>query len=172
MEVGTILGMAGLKNSSTSKLIQFTNKLQLPKLTKNTPIKNALDEVMRNYGGGTITHSCIDFLLGNKGQVSFDTFFPQKLRLTKPLKVDNIIIITDEEQNPGSKFYKKLMEYKTKINPKVKTFIIDVSPYGDRLTPPDIEDVFYIYGWNTSVLNLISYGVKGYDKCLEEVESQ
>ena len=58
-----------------------------------------------------------------------DTGAPVKELIARKRKVDNIIIITDEQQNTGSPFYKELARYRKVMNTNVKAFIIDISPY-------------------------------------------
>lgn len=70
-------------------------------------------------------------------------------------KVDNLIVITDGEQNRGAPFADVLAKYKATVNAKVKVFIMDVSPNLDAITPDD-SNVTYIYGWSDEALKFIS----------------
>jgi 60 kDa SS-A/Ro ribonucleoprotein len=76
--------------------------------------------------------------------------------------VDNIIVITDEQQNAGNPFYKALGEYRRKVNGHVKVFVIDVAPYRSALVPPADPLTFYVYGWSDTVLQYISFAIQGY----------
>lgn len=75
-------------------------------------------------------------------------------------KVDNIIIITDEQQNTGSTLWGAIMTYRQNINRDVKVFVIDVSPYKSSMAPLD-KNVFLIYGWGDQVINYISSVTNG-----------
>lgn len=77
-------------------------------------------------------------------------------------KVDNIILITDEQQNSGSEFYHVLQDYRRKFNPNTKAFIVDVSPYRTGMVPSDDDKTFYVYGWSDTVLNYIALGSRGF----------
>ncbi|HEY8464276.1 MAG TPA: TROVE domain-containing protein [Bacillota bacterium] len=77
-------------------------------------------------------------------------------------KVDNIIIITDEQQNTGSPFYKELVKYRKKFNAATKAFVIDLAPYRSGMVPPSDPLSYYIYGWSDQVLQYISFATNGY----------
>jgi 60 kDa SS-A/Ro ribonucleoprotein len=84
-------------------------------------------------------------------------------------KVDNIVMITDEQQNTGRPFYGELLKYKANINKDVKAFIIDISPYREAMTPKE-KNVFYIYGWSDKVLNFISMASEGFGSMTEVID--
>lgn len=86
-------------------------------------------------------------------------------------KVDNIIIITDEQQNAGSSFYSALVEYRKKVNRDVKAFVIDIAPYRNSMVPPTDKNTFYIYGWSDQVLKFISSAAKGYGTMVDEIKN-
>ena len=87
---------------------------------------------------------------------------PVKRLMETRNKVDNIIIVTDEQQNSGSHLWSTIMDYRNKVNRNVKVFVIDVSPYKSSAVPPD-DKVFLIYGWGDQVLNYISNVTNGLD---------
>lgn len=84
--------------------------------------------------------------------------------------VDQIIMITDEQQNHGSQFYKELQTYRHQINRNAKAFIIDIAPYRNAMVPPEDMRTFYIYGWSDLVLSFISRAVKGYSGMVQHIE--
>jgi 60 kDa SS-A/Ro ribonucleoprotein len=71
-------------------------------------------------------------------------------------KADNLIILTDGEQNAGRSFSDALAEYLHKVNRKVRLFVIDVSPYNKAMVPINAPGCYYIYGWSDQVLQYIS----------------
>ncbi|MFD2611283.1 TROVE domain-containing protein [Paenibacillus gansuensis] len=85
-------------------------------------------------------------------------------------KVDQIIIITDEQQNAGSPFYEELSRYRAKVNPEVKAFIVDIAPYRHAMVPSRDTRTFYIYGWSDTVLSYIAQTVQGYGTMMEKVD--
>ncbi len=99
-----------------------------------------------------------------------DTGAPvEKLRKDN-IYVDNIIIITDEQQNTGSPFYKELEKYRRSINPNTKAFVIDIAPYRSAMIPPTDKNTHYIYGWSEAVLHYIAMSIKGYDNMIEDID--
>lgn len=85
-------------------------------------------------------------------------------------KVDNIIIVTDEQQNSGSHLWSAVMNYRNRVNRNVNVFVIDVSPYKASAVPPD-DKVYLIYGWGDQVLNYISNVTNGLDTQVKAVDS-
>ncbi|HLO11096.1 MAG TPA: TROVE domain-containing protein [Pseudoneobacillus sp.] len=103
--------------------------------------------------GGTDTGACLRDMISRKK------------------KVDNIIIITDEQQNAGSSFYSALLTYRKQVNKDVKAFIIDIAPYRNSMVPPTDKNTFYIYGWSDQVLKFISSAAKGYGTMVDEIRN-
>lgn len=98
-----------------------------------------------------------------------DTGAPvEKLRKDN-IYVDNIIIITDEQQNTGSPFYKELEKYRRSINPNTKAFVIDIAPYRSAMIPPTDKNAHYIYGWSETVLHYIAMSSEGYSNMVEDI---
>lgn len=101
-----------------------------------------------------------------------DTGAPiRKLRLDKEV-VDNIIMITDEQQNSGNSFFAELLQYRRSINPRVKTFIIDISGYRQAMVPKDDPNTFYIYGWSDQILSYISKASKGFGTIVDAIKAK
>ncbi len=100
-----------------------------------------------------------------------DTGAPMRKLTAKKEKVDNIILITDEQQNTGSPFYGELKAYRKKVNPEARAFIIDIAPYRTAVVPPVDQLTYYIYGWSDTVLQYISYAINGYGDMAGRVRS-
>ncbi|MEO2202362.1 TROVE domain-containing protein [Paenibacillus pabuli] len=100
-----------------------------------------------------------------------DTGAPVSRLISMDKKVDNIIIITDEQQNTGRPFYKEFLRYRNNLNRGTKAFIIDVSPYQNAVTPKE-DGVYYIYGWSDKVLNFISMASEGFDSMSQFIHQQ
>jgi len=86
-------------------------------------------------------------------------------------KADNIILITDEQQNAGRPFVDRLDEYRQKVNRKAKAFIIDVAPYMTALVPPTDPLTYYCFGWSDAVLRYVSMATKGWGRFVDVVRS-
>ena len=82
---------------------------------------------------------------------------------------DTLIIVTDEQQNTGSPFYKQLRKHRREINPEARAFVIDVSPYGSAMTPPDDGKTWYCYGWSDQIVSFIALALRGYGDLVETV---
>lgn len=98
-----------------------------------------------------------------------DTGAPVRKLIQERKKVDQIIIITDEQQNSGSSFYEELKRYRSKVNRDVKAFIVDIAPYRYAMIPVQDPQTFYIYGWSDTVLAFIAQSVQGYSTLVERV---
>jgi 60 kDa SS-A/Ro ribonucleoprotein len=90
--------------------------------------------------------------------------------------VDTIIMMTDSESwadrwvgdSPGT--VGALRKYKAEINPEVKTFLIQLMPYGHRLVEESEPNCNYIYGWSPDVVRYIGYQVESQTQ-LEKVKA-
>jgi 60 kDa SS-A/Ro ribonucleoprotein len=98
-----------------------------------------------------------------------DTGAPVRKLIRERKKVDQIIIITDEQQNSASPFYEQLNLYRSKVNRDVKAFIVDIAPYRHAMVPDQEPQTFYIYGWSDTVLSYIAQTVQGYSTLMERV---
>ncbi len=99
-----------------------------------------------------------------------DTSLGLKHLLKEQKKVDNIILITDEQQNVGVPMYDLFYQYQQRINPEARLFIIDVSSYGNALTPQD-SHIYYIYGWSDHVLDFIGLSTQGWDNMAQYIRA-
>lgn len=100
-----------------------------------------------------------------------DTGAPVRTLIHKKEKVDNIIIITDEQQNNGSPFYRELLAYRNKISPSAKAFVVDIAPYRSAMVPPADKLSWYVYGWSDTVLQYISMACQGFGGMVEKVRN-
>jgi 60 kDa SS-A/Ro ribonucleoprotein len=100
-----------------------------------------------------------------------DTGAPVEKLREDNLYVDNIIIITDEQQNTGSPFYKELEKYRYTINPDTKAFVIDIAPYRSAMVPPTDKNTHYIYGWSETALEYVAMSVEGYGSMIEDIKN-
>jgi len=90
-----------------------------------------------------------------------DTTLPLRQLLAERDAVDNIVLITDEQQNQGTPFMDVLEEYRRKVNDRVRVFILDVAPYRNALTP-NHPLIWYVYGWSDQALAFISTVSRGF----------
>lgn len=82
---------------------------------------------------------------------------------------DNIVIVTDEQQNTGSPFYRELRRYRKKVNEDARAFVVDVAPYGGAMVPTEDEKTFYCFGWSDNIISFIAQNTEGYKDLAAEV---
>ena len=100
------------------------------------------------YGGGTSLSAPIKWLIAEKEPV------------------DTIIAFTDNEEWVGEGFLEAFLEYKQRVAPHVKAYFVTLLPYRDYPVPPQMEDVYFVFGWNDNVLRYITTDPK---KQMEEI---
>lgn len=84
-------------------------------------------------------------------------------------KVDNIVLITDEQQNAGSPFHKVLDDYRRRVNADAKCFIVDLSPYRNAIVPSTDDKTFFVYGWSDQALSFVSMAAQGWGTFVDVV---
>ncbi len=98
-----------------------------------------------------------------------DTGAPLRLMTRKRSFADNIVIITDEQQNTGSPFRRELANYRAKINPKTRVFVVNVAPYRGAMVPSSDPLTTYCYGWSDQIVSFIARASSGYADLVGEV---
>jgi 60 kDa SS-A/Ro ribonucleoprotein len=99
-----------------------------------------------------------------------DTSLPVRQLLAEKHETDNIVLITDEQQNTGTPFLDVLDEYRRKVKADVRVFILDVAPYRNAVTPQD-PNTFYVYGWSDQALRFIAMAAHGFGGQVEAIRS-
>lgn len=150
LEIGAVFALALYKKTRGNSLFWlFNHEVHDAKPSKRDSILGQAEHIRAS--GGT------------------DTGAPVRKLLQERKRVEQIIIITDEQQNSGSPFYLELAQYRAKVNPEVKAFIVDIAPYRHALVPQTDRNTFYIYGWSDTVLSYIAQSVQGYASMTEQV---
>ncbi len=91
------------------------------------------------------------------------------LRRTNTI-VDRIIAFTDSEEWVGSSFIDEFYFYKTTIAPKCKAYLVKLIPSGHDVAPPNLTDVYFIYGWNENVLRYVTGDLESQMEEVEKIE--
>ncbi|WNF07546.1 TROVE domain-containing protein [Brevibacillus borstelensis] len=152
LQIGSVFALALFKKTKGNSLFWlFDTDVHDAKPSRHDSILSQAERI--RAGGGT------------------DTGAPVRKLIRERKRVDQIIIITDEQQNSGSPFYLELQKYRSKINPEAKAFIVDIAPYRHAMLPPEIKDTYYIYGWSDHVLAYIAQTLQGYASMTEQVEA-
>lgn len=118
--------------------------------------------------------STIDSILTQANRVAARGGTNLSLPITRLIEqkqvVDNIIVITDHEQNHGEHFYDALALYRRRFNPKAKLFMLDLSSQKSRIAPATDPNNWMIYGWSDQVFRIIGAVTNGMDGQVELVE--
>jgi 60 kDa SS-A/Ro ribonucleoprotein len=100
-----------------------------------------------------------------------DTSLPMMQLVREGDIVDNVVLITDEQQNRGMPFFDAVAEYRRRVNARVKVFIVDVAPYRNALTPPEDARSWYVYGWSDQALAFISMASRGFGTMVDAIRN-
>jgi len=90
-------------------------------------------------------------------------------------KYDRIVMFTDMQlwdsrsYRKNTSFQEQWRRYKEEIAPDAKLYLIDLSSYGDLVTPEGAEDVYNISGWTEKVIDFIEYA-EDEDEIIREIE--
>jgi 60 kDa SS-A/Ro ribonucleoprotein len=129
-------------------VLPFENRVVNVKLNARDTVMTTADKLARIGGGGTAVSAPVSYLLGKR--VKVDTF----IGIT-----DNIEWAVDQSGRHG--FLPTWMEYKRRVAPEAKAFLITIAPYRHAVAPSDTPDVHYIYGWSDAVLKYIALSLEG-----------
>lgn len=172
LTIGGTLGIAAFMKSEQPNFMCFESKLQYPDISKKDSMMTNLQKILRLHQGGTNVGLCIQYLLGtaheaktfgwsNRIEFGYNDNVPKYMRPTVPTKVDNIIIITDQQQNTGSPVIEEFRKYRETVNPDANLFIIDIAHYESAIAPKEEPNCYFIYGWNDQVLKYLSFITEG-----------
>ena len=146
-----IFAVALMKKADNGRLLLFDTSVVEMSISKRDSLLTQAQKIRPR--GGTDTSAPFELITGN-GE-----------------KYDNIILITDEQQNTGAPAYRSFEKYKKSVkNPNVKLFIIDVNNYKSALFNPKDDNVFYCFGWSDKVLEYIAVTSKD-DSMIGKIES-
>jgi 60 kDa SS-A/Ro ribonucleoprotein len=180
LQIGSLLGIAAVKKSSDSMFLCFGSELKLPEVDPRDTVMTNMDKCKKVFGGGTSIDLCIKHLFGIVGKTvnknvfggsGYNSRFPESEKTTTPVSVDNIVIITDEQQNSGSSVVAYFREYRKKVNKNAKLFIIDIAPYDSRMANQNEPGVTFIYGWSDSVLSILRYAMEGSGSHVDQIKN-
>lgn len=143
-DVANIFAAALFKKCEDAEILPFDTEVYPEKgrVTKRATIMS-ITEKIGGHGGGT------------------DVGAPLKYMTREKIKADVWIGITDAESWAGRGFLSELEDYRKKVNPALKCFLITIAPYRDGLTPVDFPDVFCTYGWSDSILKYVGLVLSG-----------
>lgn len=185
-EIATIFGVAAWMNSERAELTAFDTELYAPQVSRMDSLMTNVAKFKDLANGGTALSIPITHLMGGlqntlhnvrngywdtvQLNVGYHSSFPAHLR-GKVKKVDNIVIITDEQENRGKLLIDEFAKYRRTVNKDAKLFMINVGQVNKYAVPQDEPNVYQIYGWSDQVLQFISMASQGMLGQVEYVES-
>lgn len=100
-----------------------------------------------------------------------NTSLPMQRLLSRGERVDNILLITDEQQNTGTAFVTALDGYRRRVNGQAKCFVLNVAAYRDALVPESDTLTHYIYGWSDQALAFVGLAARGFGSMVDAVRA-
>jgi 60 kDa SS-A/Ro ribonucleoprotein len=143
IDVAGVFAGALLKSSPQALVLPFENNVVKVKLSARDSLVTTAQALAKIGGGGTAVSAPVSELIERR------------------VAVDALIGITDSiewatDQSGRTGFLAAWHEYKAKVAPQAKAFLITIAPYRHAVAPTTEPDVHYIYGWNDTVLRYIA----------------
>ena len=171
MTVASLFGLCLMRKADLDgRIFLFDDKLEELAVSKRDSLLTQAEAV--HARGGTCTALPMAKLLEDKD------------------KVDNIIVVTDEQENLALRsrhdyygysrrgpqlattFIDVLDEYKRKVNRDVNLFFVCVAPYTEGgLVPKSDPHTFYCYGWSDSTLRFVSMASQGWGDMVNAIRT-
>lgn len=163
-EIGLLLGSIAAKLSPDTVFLTFDSEVYPQSVSAKGRILSQVKSIQGLFGGGTAVYKPMEYLL------------------TKKIKVDRIILLSDNEANVFSAeyYYNKLPfetfcdrapkgaaaqavvnSYRKNVNPDVWVHAVDLQGYGTVQFNPHDNRVNYIAGWSEKLLQFIQYAEAG-----------
>lgn len=171
MTVASLFGVCLMRKANLDgRVLLFDDKLEELAVSKRDSLLTQAEAV--HARGGTCTA------------------LPMAKLLEDQDKVDNIILITDEQENISlrsrhdhwgysrrgpqltSTFIDVLDEYRAKVNRKVNLFFVCVAPYTEGgLVPKADPRTHYCYGWSDNTLRFVSMASQGWGDMVNAIRT-
>lgn len=153
IDIAAIFTAALLKTTQDAIVLPFDTRLHMDKFSANDTLMTTARVLASKGGGGTNVGLPLEYLLQNR------------------IVVDTFVGITDSESWYGRGFLPAWREYKQKVAPNAKAFLLEVAPYGHSVAPATEKDVWYFYGWSDSIPAFIALTANGGSTQLEKVRA-
>lgn len=151
IQMASVFGISTARRSDGSRFMLFNDRVgDLPV----SRVDSVLTQAQRiGTNGGT------------------DTGQPIALMIHERFKADNLVLITDEQQNQGQPFMNLVSQYRRNVNSALKVFVLNVAPYtGGALLDTRDPGNYYVYGLTESSLTFIAHATRGWDKFVDHVQ--
>jgi 60 kDa SS-A/Ro ribonucleoprotein len=153
IDIAAIFTAAMLRKTDDALILPFDTRIHPCKLSSRDTLMTTARSLAAYGGGGTNVGAPLEFLLEKK------------------IPVDVFIGITDCESWHGRGFMPAWRDYKKKVNPNAKAFLLTIAPYRHAVAPESEGDVYFIYGWSENVLPFIAQTLSGGAEQLDVVRA-
>ena len=158
-EIAAFFGAVLMQNGAETSV--FADGFDLVNAHHDTPTLELVDKILtQNVGLSTNGWKALDYLA------------------EREQAVDRVVMFTDMQiwdSTPGlardhNTVKSSFDAYRRAVAPESALYMIDLSSYGDLVTPEGYEQVFNISGWNDNVLDFIQYAERP-GEVLAEIEA-
>lgn len=142
-EIAGIFAAAAYKKAEAGQIVSFdTQAYPRDALHKDMGLTEIAQSIS-GYGGGTSLSAPLMWAFGNPERV-----------------FDVAIFLTDSESwydhlTSGRGAADLVREYRARVNPHLVCFFVQLVPYQHAVAPQSEPGMFYLYGWNASLLTFI-----------------
>ncbi len=140
LRAAALFGVAMARAGEKVGVYVYNTQIGTIAISKRDSLLTQANNIVGLCSGGTATYLCTEALL--KSREKFET----------------MVLLSDEQQNVGTDFYRNLTLYRERVNSKFKCFIVNVSPYSKSggLAPPNDPLTFWLYGWSDKIVDFVS----------------
>jgi 60 kDa SS-A/Ro ribonucleoprotein len=154
-EIAGVFAAVAFKKAAESEIVSVDTEAQPRDVTKSQWLTE-IAQAISGHSGGTSLSAPLEYAFAGTGVYDVAIFLTDS-----ESRVDHLT------KNRGS--LDLIREYKQRINPSLKCFFVQLLPYQHAVTPQDEPDCYYLYGWNSSMLNLIGAMIAGGESQVEAV---
>lgn len=156
VEIAAIFAASALKQSQEALVLPFNTNVLDCRVSARDTLMTTASRLAGLCAGGTALGAPVAWMTARKE------------------RVDTFIGITDNEDwcyaGPGPKGFANLWrEYRHAVNPAAKAYLLTISPYATKVSPPGDPGIHYIYGWSDAVLPYIQRVESGLGLQIEEI---
>ena len=152
LDIGLLLGVIAAKICDDSIFLTFANEVFKQTISSTGGIISQMKSI-KNLGGGTSMEKPFEYLLEKK------------------IKVDRIILLSDNEINSGrDKTVQSYMDkYRSNVNPDCWIHAIDLQGYGTQQFIGAKTNI--IAGWSEKVFDFIQLAESGIENLTKKIET-
>jgi len=140
LKAAAMFGVAMAMHGEKVGVYVYNDRLGTLSISKRDSLLTQAEAIVNMCSGGTATH------------------LTTRLMLESGAKFETMVLLSDEQQNIGTDFYSNLVKYRERVNPRLKCFIVNVSPGYSKsggLAPKDDPQTFWLYGWSDKIVDFV-----------------